>query len=114
MHAFRHPASRRAYGAALTAEQKEQYRKDVREGKIKGQAPPKTAAAAEIIRTGGEVVAPEDVQTVSEDMAAPVGESSFPWVWVVGGVVLLGGVGFAAWYFTRPKPEEAFVPSPMV
>ena len=122
MHAFRHPASRRAYGAALSEADKAQYRKDVREGKIKGQAPPKTAVVAESIRTGvpyeellaGGGAAPADVQTVSEDMAAPVAEPSFPWVWVVGGVVLLGGVGFAAWYFTRPKPEEAFVPSPMV
>jgi hypothetical protein len=121
MHAFRHPASRRAYGAALTAEQKEQYKKDVQAGKIKGQPPPRTAVLAESIRTGvpyeelmaGGGVAPENVQTVSEEITVPP-EPSFPWVWVIGGTVLLGGLGFAAWYFTRPKPEEAFVPSPTV
>ena len=110
MHAFVHPAVRRTYGAALTEEQKAQYRKDVQSGAVKGKAPTKTAVVAESIRTGvpyeellaGGGVAPENVQTVSADVEAPP-PSSFPWVWVIGGTVLLGGVGFAAWYFTRSK-----------
>lgn len=116
MHAFVHPAARRTYGAALTEEQKAQYRKDVQSGAIKGKAPTKTAVVAESIRTGvpyeellaGGGVAPEDVQTVSADVETPA-PSTFPWVWVIGGTVLLGGVGFAAWYFTRPKAEPSTV-----
>jgi hypothetical protein len=114
MHAFHHPASRRGYGAALTAAEKEQYLKDVRSGKRTGTAPPRTAAVAESIRTGVPVEeilggAPveeevaEETMTVSGEAPSSAGAGGFPWVWVVGGVVLLGGVGFAAWYFTRDK-----------
>ncbi len=125
MHAFRHPASRRAYGAALSEADKAQIRKDAASGKSSTASSKYAPVIAESIRTGvpyeelvagggATAAAPADAQTVSEDMAPPTGGSSFPWVWVVGGAVLLGSVGFAAWYFTRPKPEAAFVPSPTV
>lgn len=122
MSAFVHPAVRRAYGAALTEEQKAQYRKDVQSGKIVAQkAPPRTAAIAESRRTGvpvEEILAaaaegmtetlPEDMQTVSGDMADQAAtEGGLPWAYIIGGVVLVGGLGFAAWYFTRPKPDAS-------
>ena len=115
MSAFVHPAVRRAYGAALTEEQKAQYRKDVQSGKIVAQkAPPRTAAIAESRRTGVPVeeilaaAAEGMTETLPEDMAAPAAtEGGLPWAYIIGGVVLVGGLGFAAWYFTRPKPDAS-------
>jgi len=38
---------------------------------------------------------------VASSVVTDADDGGFPWAWVIGGVVVLGGLGAAAYYFTR-------------